>query len=139
MPSRDAAAEHPISSASCIASRFSSAVYRRWVRVPVAIADLLRDGTTGTKVSWSSGPSTYGQLCDKCTKAIEDALRFGLTDLHRLERMILRRIAGDFFQLPLDPKEPQKEHCVESTSPCSAFRLPRATCPTTSFCTAARR
>jgi transposase len=34
--------------------------------------------------------------------ALEDALRYGLCDLERLERMILRRIAKDFFVLEPD-------------------------------------
>jgi len=38
--------------------------------------------------------------------AVRDALRFGLLDLARIERMTLRRIRGDFFQLPgLDDDE----------------------------------
>jgi transposase len=32
--------------------------------------------------------------------AVRDALRFGLLDLARIERMTLRRIRGDFFRLP---------------------------------------
>ena len=28
------------------------------------------------------------------------ALQYGLTDMERLERMVLRRLAGDFFRLP---------------------------------------
>ncbi len=35
-------------------------------------------------------------------KALEDALTYGLTDLERLERMILRNIAGDYFRLADD-------------------------------------
>jgi hypothetical protein len=31
--------------------------------------------------------------------AIEQALRYGLFDLARLERLILERVAGDFFDL----------------------------------------
>jgi len=31
--------------------------------------------------------------------AIEEALRFGLFDLQRLERLILKHVAGDFFNL----------------------------------------
>jgi hypothetical protein len=33
--------------------------------------------------------------------AVRCALDYGLTDLARLERMVLARVAGDFFQLPL--------------------------------------
>jgi transposase len=36
--------------------------------------------------------------------AIEEALRYGLCDLARIERMTLRRVAGDYFRLP--PPEP---------------------------------
>jgi hypothetical protein len=34
--------------------------------------------------------------------ALTDALRYGMADLERLERMVLRRIARDFFVLPKD-------------------------------------
>ena len=34
-------------------------------------------------------------------EAVKSALDYGLTDLARIERMILARVAGDFFQLPL--------------------------------------
>jgi hypothetical protein len=34
--------------------------------------------------------------------ALAEALRYGLADLERLERMILRRIAKDFFVLRPD-------------------------------------
>jgi transposase len=37
--------------------------------------------------------------------ALLEATRFGMTDLERLERMILRRIARDFFTRPDDPKD----------------------------------
>lgn len=51
-----------------------------------------------------------GALC----AAARDALTYGLTDLARIERMTLRRIAGDYFQLPLthepdDPEDPTDE------------------------------
>ncbi len=36
-------------------------------------------------------------------EAVKSALDYGLTDLARIERMILARVAGDFFQLPLAP------------------------------------
>lgn len=32
--------------------------------------------------------------------ALDDALRYGMTDLERLERMVLRRVGHDFFVLP---------------------------------------
>ncbi len=38
---------------------------------------------------------------DSFDKAIETALRYGMTDLDRLESMILSNIAGDYFQLPI--------------------------------------
>jgi transposase len=36
-------------------------------------------------------------------EAVQCALDYGLTDLARIERMILSRVAGDFFRLPLGP------------------------------------
>ena len=35
-------------------------------------------------------------------KAMAEALRYGMTDLNRLESMVLRCIAGDFFRLPFE-------------------------------------
>jgi hypothetical protein len=32
--------------------------------------------------------------------AVEQALKFGLFDLTRLEHLVLRHVAGDFFALP---------------------------------------
>ena len=37
--------------------------------------------------------------------AVAEALEYELTDLARIERMVLRRIAGDFFRIPIDPEE----------------------------------
>ena len=37
--------------------------------------------------------------------AIETALQYGLYDLHRLEHLILERVAGDFFQITADDEE----------------------------------
>jgi hypothetical protein len=34
--------------------------------------------------------------------AITEALRYGLIDLRRIERMVLRRIAGEYFRLPIE-------------------------------------
>jgi len=34
--------------------------------------------------------------------AVEKALHYGLYDLHRLEHLILERVAGDFFQITPD-------------------------------------
>ncbi len=39
--------------------------------------------------------------------AIETALQYGLYDLHRLEHLILERVAGDFFQINPDDGEPE--------------------------------
>lgn len=36
--------------------------------------------------------------------ALDEATHFGLTDLDRIERMVLRRIARDFFRTP-DPED----------------------------------
>ncbi len=40
--------------------------------------------------------------------AIAEALKYGLTDIARIERMVLRRIAGDFFHIPVDDDEPEE-------------------------------
>jgi transposase len=37
---------------------------------------------------------------DAVQPALAEALRYGMTDIERLERMVLRRIASDFFVLP---------------------------------------
>jgi transposase len=39
--------------------------------------------------------------------AIETALQYGLYDLHRLEHLILERVAGDFFQITPDDEAPE--------------------------------
>lgn len=39
--------------------------------------------------------------------AIEKALQYGLYDLHRLEHLILERVAGDFFQITPDDEGPE--------------------------------
>jgi hypothetical protein len=38
--------------------------------------------------------------------AIEQALRFGLFDLGRLETLVLKYVAGEFFALDLPEEEP---------------------------------
>ncbi len=38
-------------------------------------------------------------------EAIEKALHYGLYDLHRLEHLILERVAGDFFQITPDDED----------------------------------
>jgi hypothetical protein len=37
---------------------------------------------------------------DALASALADALRYGMTDLERLEHMVLRRVGHDFFVLP---------------------------------------
>ncbi len=39
-------------------------------------------------------------------KAVEEALQYGLLDLTRIERMVLRYVAGDFFRLSLNNQQP---------------------------------
>ena len=40
---------------------------------------------------------------DAMSAALDEALAFGMTDLERLERMVLRRVANDYFVLPRRP------------------------------------
>ena len=42
---------------------------------------------------------------DALDAAIEEAARFGMTDLERLERMVLQRIARDFLPAPRELPE----------------------------------
>ena len=53
---------------------------------------------------------------DSFQKAVESALHYGLFDLNRLENMVLRNIAGDYFRLdinqetfPQQSREDQKD------------------------------
>jgi transposase len=46
---------------------------------------------------------------DAMQAAITEALHFGMTDLDRLERMVLRRVGHDFFVLPPRDDEPDPE------------------------------
>jgi hypothetical protein len=39
---------------------------------------------------------------DAFAAALDEAARFGMTDVDRLDRMVLQRIAGDFFPPPAD-------------------------------------
>jgi len=41
---------------------------------------------------------------DAFLAAVAEAAHYGLYDLERLERMILRRIASEYFQLDIKPK-----------------------------------
>lgn len=47
---------------------------------------------------------------DALAFALADALRYGMADLERLERMVLRRIARDFFVLPRDADTDPETH-----------------------------
>jgi transposase len=47
--------------------------------------------------------------------ALQTAAHYGLYDLGRLERMVLRGIATDYFQLPLGPDPPPGESAHEPT------------------------
>jgi len=40
--------------------------------------------------------------------ALDEAVRYGLADLGRVEKMVLRRLAGDFFNIPGARKEPNR-------------------------------
>lgn len=48
---------------------------------------------------------------DALVNAVAEALTYGLCDLARIEKMTLRRVAGDYFKLPVlntnDPEDPQ--------------------------------
>jgi len=48
---------------------------------------------------------------DAVGSALAEALRYGMTDLERLERMVLRRIGSNFFVLPRhdDPDDPEND------------------------------
>jgi peptide subunit release factor 1 (eRF1) len=37
--------------------------------------------------------------------ALEEALLYGLTDLERIERMVLRNVAGNYFRLSMNDEE----------------------------------
>ncbi len=42
---------------------------------------------------------------DAVVRAVAEAHRYGMFDADRLERMVLRRVAGTYFQLPLHGRE----------------------------------
>jgi len=44
--------------------------------------------------------------------ALADALRYGMADLERLERMVLRQVGKDFFVLPFGAasRTPENDH-----------------------------
>ncbi|RLB53063.1 MAG: IS21 family transposase [Deltaproteobacteria bacterium] len=46
---------------------------------------------------------------DALCRAVEEALTYGLYDLERIEKMVLRCVAGEFFQLPLRTGHEEKE------------------------------
>ena len=70
------------------ARRHSSSLYGRGVRALRRLLELKR--------TYPSGPFLA---------AIDEALRFGLFDLQRLETLILKQVAGDFFNLESDRDE----------------------------------
>jgi transposase len=41
------------------------------------------------------------------TAALTEALHYGLYDMQKLERMVIRRVAGDFFNLDIEPEPPE--------------------------------
>jgi hypothetical protein len=43
------------------------------------------------------------------TEVLYDVERYGLLDLHRIEKLVLRRVAGEFFRLPIDDDDDDKE------------------------------
>jgi hypothetical protein len=69
-----------------------------------ALVDLLRSHHGGQALRtvkrlhkiWLDYPT------EPVVEAVTVAVRHGLLDLERIERMVLRRIAGDFFRLPTD-------------------------------------
>jgi hypothetical protein len=42
-------------------------------------------------------------------KAVETALEYGLTDLERIERMVLKTVASQFFRIPEIDDDPEGE------------------------------
>jgi hypothetical protein len=46
---------------------------------------------------------------DALLKAVSRALDYGLTDLDRIEQMILRNVAGDYFRLDIDTTDEEEE------------------------------
>ena len=46
---------------------------------------------------------------DATGPALAEALHYGMTDLERLERMVLRRIGREFFVLPRRDDEPEDD------------------------------
>lgn len=43
-------------------------------------------------------------------RAVKDALHFKMTDLNRLDKMVLRNIAGDYFRLPIDETHTEEDN-----------------------------
>lgn len=43
-------------------------------------------------------------------RAVKDALHFNMTDLERLDKMVLRNIAGEFFRLPIDETNMEEDN-----------------------------
>ena len=49
--------------------------------------------------AYDRGLTTCSASCQPVLSAVSEAARYGLYDLDRLERMVLRRIARDYFLL----------------------------------------
>jgi hypothetical protein len=71
------------------------------------LVDLMRVAQDGTRVRASAGASSFrkGTTLEALRQEAlftsgREALRYGMADLDRLERMVLRRIGRDFFVLP---------------------------------------
>ena len=43
-------------------------------------------------------------------RAVKDALHFNMTDLERLDKMVLRNIAGEYFRLPIDEQDEEGQN-----------------------------
>lgn len=43
------------------------------------------------------------------TEVLCDVERYGLIDLFRIEKLVLRRIAGEFFRLPIDDDDDKEK------------------------------
>lgn len=43
-------------------------------------------------------------------RAVEDALHFKMTDLNRLDKMVLRNIAGEYFRLPIHQTDTEEDN-----------------------------
>lgn len=76
----------------------------------VAMVDLLRQKLPGRAVRALQRLEALRRdyPAEPLVAALEEAVQYGLTDLYRIERMVLRRVAGDFFNLLENRKDPKK-------------------------------